>query len=140
MPEEASTAQILKVNYDKTIKNADFFEVNSSSFKTINRVEYVSLMGGDGRLHNVPVYWVEYIPVNKKSIVSIRNFNGGESDFNNLNNSQEFIDEYKKAFSFPTRFKNYIGFYDNGCYSYNDDYDDELTTIINKSISSKDRR
>ena len=140
MPEEASTAQILKVKYNKTIKNADFFEVNSSSFKTINRVEYVSLMGGDGRLHNVPVYWVEYIPVNKKSIVSIRDYGGGESDFNNLNSSQEFINEYKKAFSFPIRFKNYIGFYDNGCYSYNDDYDDELTTIINKSISSKDRR
>lgn len=140
MPEEASTAQILKVKYAKTIKNADFFEVNSLAFKTINRVEYVTLMGGDGRLHNVPVYWVEYIPVNKKSIVSIMGFNGGESDFDNLNNSKEFIDEYQKAFSFPTRFKNYIGFYDNGCYSYNDDYDEKLTTIINKNISSKDRR
>ena len=136
LPEGASTEQILKVKYKNTIKNADFFNVTSKAFKTINRVDYVPVMGGDGRLHNVPVPWIEYIPVSRNSVVSIRHFNGKEEDFNNMNKSKDFINTYSLAFSSPTRFKNYLGFYDNGCYSYNEDYDDTLSEIVNRYSSN----
>lgn len=137
LPSGASTEQILKVKYRNTIKNADFFNVTSQAFKTVNRVDYIAMMGGDGRMHNVPVPWIEYIPVSKNSVVSIKPFSGKEEDFNNLNKSKEFNDTYRLAFSAPTRFKNFLGFYDNGCYSYSEDFDDTLSEIINRYSSLK---
>jgi hypothetical protein len=38
----------------------------------VERVDYISTFGGDGRFHNVPVYWLEYIPVQKQTIIEMR--------------------------------------------------------------------
>ena len=38
-------------------------EVTAYGYSTKQHVKYVSTFGGDGRWHNVPVYWDEYIPV-----------------------------------------------------------------------------
>lgn len=130
--EGTSTSQILKIKFKGSTNEMDFFEVNSSSFKTRNRVEYEHRLGGDGRMHTIPVHWVEYIPASKTSTVAIKQFNGGERDFINLKESEEFKASYKKAFSSPTRYKKFIGFYDNECYNYDNNFDKEMTEILNK--------
>ncbi len=37
--------------------------VHAYGYRVENRIAYIRKFGGDGRYHNVPVYWDEYIPV-----------------------------------------------------------------------------
>ena len=46
--------------------------VTAYGFRGENRLEMVPAYGGDGRWHNVPVEWVEYLPVKHSSTMEIR--------------------------------------------------------------------
>ncbi|MDZ7293398.1 MAG1210 family protein [Mycoplasmopsis pulmonis] len=70
--EHSSTQNILKTKYISSENEyIDSFEVMAYGYKTVNRVDYVSVLAANGRFYSVPVKWVEYIPVSKKSIVEI---------------------------------------------------------------------
>ena len=45
--------------------------VTASGYRGKDRVEFVPVWGNDGRLHNVPVEWVEYLPVSRTSEIGI---------------------------------------------------------------------
>ena len=47
-------------------------EVTAYGFRGVDRVEYVSVYGDDGKWHNVPVEWVEYLPVQKTSSMELQ--------------------------------------------------------------------
>ena len=47
----------------KTRQAGDRVTVNALGFTAVRRVDYVSVWGGDGRTHRVPVEWDEYLPV-----------------------------------------------------------------------------
>lgn len=68
----SKTPNILKTRLLKNEGNKDEIEVTSSGFDKIEHVEFVSKLGGDGRYHRVPVKWIEYIPVDQKSVVTIK--------------------------------------------------------------------
>jgi len=46
-------------------------DVEALGYKGIDRVDYVSVLGGDGRWHQVPVGWVEYKAVAQRSQVFV---------------------------------------------------------------------
>lgn len=46
--------------------------VTAYGYRGVERVDYVSTCGGDGRCHNVPVHWIEYIPVEATSPLIVR--------------------------------------------------------------------
>jgi len=60
---DTKTDVILKTTCQSKVQNQDVVGVTAHSYDTINRTEIVMVMGGDGRLHGVPVHWVEYIPL-----------------------------------------------------------------------------
>ncbi len=68
----SSTRNILKTALIGHDDNLDKVAVTAYGYQTINRTDYISVRGGDGRSHRVPVHWVEYIPVNKRSQVYIK--------------------------------------------------------------------
>jgi hypothetical protein len=70
---ETSTDSILKTAFVKKVGESDIVEVTAFSYATIERIDYVPVYGGDGNYHNVPVPWIEYIPVSKVSHVVISN-------------------------------------------------------------------
>ena len=70
-PLKAATDLILKTRIKNRNKDSDDVEVTSHSFQTFKRVDMVSVMGGDGRLHAVPVEWIEYVPVQAKGEFSV---------------------------------------------------------------------
>lgn len=43
--------------------DASRIKVNAFGYEAVERLTYVSRFGGDGRFHDVPVYWYEYLPV-----------------------------------------------------------------------------
>ena len=71
--EMSNTAAILKTRCVDTAKTHDDIEVVAYSYATANRVDFVSVLGGDGRLHPVPVHWIEYIPVENSKIMRMAN-------------------------------------------------------------------
>ena len=70
--EESGTRNILKTRVIGRDGDLDKVEVTAYGYKMIDRVEYVPMRGGDGRVHNVPVKWIEYIAVSKDSRVYIK--------------------------------------------------------------------
>ena len=50
---------------------SDSVELKAYSYRAYDRIEYVPRMGGDGRMHPVPVPWVEYVPVENTSYVEV---------------------------------------------------------------------
>src|SRR5690606_35199054 len=55
----------------KSSDHKDIVKVTAYGYKSIPRTEYVSKMGGDGRMHVIPIHWHEYIPVDQSTNVEI---------------------------------------------------------------------
>lgn len=68
---DSVTRNILKTSVVSSHPGTDLLSVTAYGYKGINRVDYVSVMGGDGRVHQVPVNWVEYLPVDRTSEMAI---------------------------------------------------------------------
>ena len=72
-PGQAITASILKPQI--TAKNQSGSEVQLSvtahAFRGEERTDYVSVRGGDRKTHQVPVHWIEYLPVSRQTSVAV---------------------------------------------------------------------
>lgn len=66
------TDNILKAGFlHDTATGGKVIEVTANGFSGTERVDYVSVYGGDGRFHDVPVEWIQYTPVSRSTHVSI---------------------------------------------------------------------
>lgn len=54
---------ILKTQQKEGKDESSTITVYAYGYRTEQRLTYISKWGGDGRTHNVPVYWDEYLPV-----------------------------------------------------------------------------
>ena len=73
--------------------------IEAYSFKAIERLDFVSKLGGDGRVHAVPVKWYEYIPVVKSTPMQIQNTKMNMNEYKeNKNNDifSQFVSQYSK--------------------------------------------
>ena len=77
---------IYRTMYQGEKGGADQVHVVAESFRGENHVELVPVMGGDGRFHNVPVPWVEYIGVTGEGDIQTANVGGNEIAFRSLGN------------------------------------------------------
>lgn len=66
------TENILKADFlHDAAKGEKVIQVTANGFSGTDMVDYVSVYGGDGRFHSVPVEWVQYNPVSRSTPVSI---------------------------------------------------------------------
>ena len=63
----SKTDAILKTSFDHSNGKIDSVKVTAHSFDIARRTEYITQMGGDGRLHTIPVHWDEYLPLEKET-------------------------------------------------------------------------
>ena len=49
----------------------DTVRIKACAYDAIDRLDYVTMLGGDGRMHPVPVHWVEYIPIERESDIEV---------------------------------------------------------------------
>ena len=63
--EDSRTEAILKTEFIKAESTADIIGITAYSYETYDRVDFIPVLGGDGRIHAVPVPWIEYLPVMK---------------------------------------------------------------------------
>ena len=111
-PATRSAGVILKSRFMKKEENSDVCEITAHSFQGFDRVEYVPTMGGDGKMHMVPVPWIEYDPISKVTPIVVQDTkqdkptfdqNYGNGGFNELLKKFESTGDiiYKKRiFSF----------------------------------------
>jgi hypothetical protein len=66
---------ILKTKIIDADKENDRVLVTAYGYKSINRIDYVLKWGGDGKMHQVPVNWVEYQSVSQSTNVSLNSKN-----------------------------------------------------------------
>ena len=78
----AVTESILKTKTVRSDGTVDFVNVTSHSFTEAPRLDFVPVFGGDGRMHNVPVHWFEYIPVERTSQIAVSALDQTERIFN----------------------------------------------------------
>ena len=67
----SDTQTIYFTNLDERTPTYDLVSVQAFGYESYPRVHYETVFGGDGRFHNVPVEWDEYIPVQKTSKIKI---------------------------------------------------------------------
>ena len=87
---------ILKTRIDGKESSAVKLSVSAHAFREENRTDHVSVYGRDGRSHDVPVHWIEYLPVTRK--ISMAVCETGTSDpqeFEQLSRSET----WRKMFS-----------------------------------------
>ena len=89
-PNEAITPLILKSEYVNQRGDAQAVYMHAHAFKGVEHVEYISRMGGDGKRHDVPVHWIEYIPVEKISPFVVQATELTRKQYFQLNNTSEY--------------------------------------------------
>ena len=61
------TRSILKTSVVRADDGESTIAVTAHGFRGVERVDYEEVYGGDGHWHEVPVEWVEYLPVQRTS-------------------------------------------------------------------------
>ena len=70
-PADAVTPCILKTRTVGRENSAVRLSVSAYAFRGVPRVEHISKYGGDGRLHDIPVHWTEYLPVYRETPMAV---------------------------------------------------------------------
>jgi hypothetical protein len=78
---ESHTAAILKTSIVQKQDKQDLINVSAFSYTTVERIDYVPVRGGDGKYHNVPVPWIEYIPLNNNSLMTVEATDMTETEY-----------------------------------------------------------
>ncbi len=104
---DSATDIILKTEFISKIGDIDKVCVSANSFAAENRLDFVPTLGGDGRIHAVPVNWIEYIPIRNIRQMAIKALPHTEREFNEkartVNNHTDFIAYYHGLMAFPIK-------------------------------------
>lgn len=129
---DAITNTILKANFAGKCGKADQISVCAHSFGGIDRVEFVSVFGGDGRFHQVPVHWTEYYPVETETMMGVKEFEGSKKEFEEITQEDEFktfLGRYIKDQKIIYQ-RNLLAFL-TGTY-YDNNQEEELSRLLTK--------
>lgn len=89
---DSATEAILKTQFVHAQNDSDLVNVTAYSFEAIERCSYVQVFGGDGRYHDVPVYWYEYIPIQAKASMEMRELGLSDAEFTHKKSEKAFAE------------------------------------------------
>lgn len=69
---ECVTRSILKTSMQQEADGSQNVMVTASGFQSVERIHYVSVRGGDGHSHRVPVHWNEYFEVRNSANMLVK--------------------------------------------------------------------
>ena len=70
------TENILKTRHTHAEDDSAQVAVTAHGFQAEETVDYIPKLGGDGHWHNVPVKWINYLPVQRTSSLAVRETDG----------------------------------------------------------------
>ncbi|MBR6682538.1 MAG: hypothetical protein IKL40_06110, partial [Clostridia bacterium] len=74
------TQAILKSSYVSTSNNVDTTQITAYSYDIEKRVDIVPVLGGDGKLHGVPVPWDDYLPLVNQTLFNVTTTEIGQNN------------------------------------------------------------
>ncbi len=80
-PKGSATDVILKARYMCSYNDTDCVMINAKSYSGQNRVDIVPVLGRDGRVHGVPVNWVEYFPIENNTKIAVKSLGLNRKEF-----------------------------------------------------------
>lgn len=87
---ESVTEDIIKTQVINETDGNCTLQVTAAGFRGIDRVEFVPRLGGDKRMHLVPVPWVEYVPVQGTGKLDLTINTAGSADLAELGNPMQY--------------------------------------------------
>jgi len=72
IPHGCDTEVIFKARPLNRYGDVDNAEIVGRGFNAVPRTDLIPVLGGDGRLHTVAVNWLEYLPVEKSTYISVK--------------------------------------------------------------------
>ncbi len=97
---DSVTNNILKTKMVNHLDGMDNIEVTAHGYRGEPRVDIATRLGGDGRMHTIPIHWTEYLPVQKATQVSVKTAeNINRHTFMNNMNSSNQNDKWRNYFS-----------------------------------------
>lgn len=94
-PHGSATPSILKTELIKKQGEADSVLITAYAFRGERRVTYIPRFGGDGRTHMVPVVWIEYLPIDRQTVMAVQKKDSTRLDININSTSDKFRDMLK---------------------------------------------
>jgi len=86
-PPHSATEVIIKAEFAEKNGKSDKITLNAKSYKGIARVENVPKRGDDGLWHDVPVQWIEYVPISMCKVMEMRSCAMSRGEFNNASSA-----------------------------------------------------
>ena len=71
MHPESITQNIIRTGNAKDADGSTLVNIAAYGYKGIPQVDIITMLGGDGNFHHVPVHWTEYVPVSRNSSMII---------------------------------------------------------------------
>lgn len=106
-PQDAGTPSIRKISIVGKVNKCDKVLLRTRAFRVEPRVDFISKVGGDGRVHSIPVPWNEYIPVERELYMITKNADASRNDFmSNLMKNPGFANvagKFGQRYSFQRR-------------------------------------
>ena len=102
----SATEPILKTELIKRKDGFDTVAVTAYSYSTVPRTDFVPTFGQDRRMHTVPVPWLEYLPEQKTTLMTVKNIGLSEREYlTRVSQIEEMLAPqdatcYKGAFAF----------------------------------------
>jgi hypothetical protein len=81
IPDGCATEVIYKTHHKLSKDGADHVGVLAWGYVAIPRLDFVPVLGGDGKIHGVPVNWIEYDYVEKASELIVRAADYSEREY-----------------------------------------------------------
>ncbi len=98
-PDNAITPSILKTEFVNKANEFDRVEVTSHAYQGFPEVDYVNKMGGDGKMHTIPVHWTRYEPVSRIRYMEAVNVDTTRYEFSNNIAKNQGFQNFMKAIS-----------------------------------------
>lgn len=137
--EETTTMTLLKTRILEKNKLSDKVEVNAYSYKGEPRIAYVEKRGGDGHWHSVPVHWVEYFPLEKTSVMEVKDLGLSRFNFNSNVNSNENVNRTVNNFEKFIFLRGLFAGIINDRINYTESDDDYMTSLF-ESLKNKEEK
>ncbi len=133
MPDKCDPSLPVMIKSVSARKNGklDCVKVHTYSYKTTPKTDYVSVHGGDGRWHDVPVHWIQYDRIDGDNSFDIAYTGASRKDFNaklkENNKLSDLVNSSRAAF------------FGRGMFSFmlDDETRNDINEILNETFEEK---
>ncbi len=81
---DTDTDTILKTKFERKDGDTDVISVTAYSYRGEKRTDFIPVAGRDGLIHDVPVDWVEYIPIERTSNMGVKKVEANKPQVDSL--------------------------------------------------------